>query len=238
MVLIYTLKDPITYEVKYVGKTAHKIEKRYAQHKHNWKRTTGKLNKLNSWIKSLAKKDLYPIIEIIDEVDDLKWIEAEQGYIKLFKSFGCNLKNATIGGEGACGYKMKESSKIKRKETLKNSKLWAEKHKKHSEIMKEKHKNSLHNFGYSHLSDDKRKKIGARHSITMKLKFKNNPELLNNLILKVKKPVASLNDDGSINIKFESASEAGRYYNINNTHITRVCKGKSKQTHGISFKYL
>lgn len=133
---------------------------------------------------------------------------------------------------------MKESSKIKRKETLKNSKLWEEKHKKHSEIMKEKHKNGLYNFGYSHLSDDKRKEIGMRHSITMKLKFKNNPELLNNLILKVKKPVASLNDDGSINIKFESASEAGRYYNINSTHITRVCKGKSKRTHGISFKYL
>ena len=238
MVLIYILKDPITLEVKYVGKTARKLSTRYAQHKHNWKRTTGKLNKLNSWIKSLAKKNLHPFIEIIDEVDDLKWVEAEQGYIKLFKSFGCNLKNATLGGEGACGYKMKESSKIKRNKTLLTSKLWKEKHKKHSEIMKEKHKEGLTNFGYSHLSKEIKKEIGKNHSNTMKIKFKNNPELINNLIKKIKKPIVSLNNDGSINMYFESSAEAGRYYNINNTHITRVCKGKSKKTHGIVFKYI
>lgn len=213
-------------------------KKRYAQHIYNWKRTIGKLNKLNSWIKNLAKKDLLPIIEIIDEVDDLKWVEAEQGYIRLFKSFGCNLKNATVGGEGTCGYKMKESSKLKRKETLKTSKLWHEKNKNHSIIMKEKHKQNLLNFGYAHLSDEKRKEIGKKHSDTMKIKFKNNPELLNNLIKKIKKPVASLNDDGTINMIFESSAEAGRHYNINNTHITRVCKGKSKQTHGVIFKYI
>jgi len=237
MVSIYVLKDPFTLDIKYVGKTVHHINKRYAQHKHNFKRKTGRLNKLNSWIKNLYKKGVVPIIEVIDEVDNSIWIQAEQGYIRLFKAIGCNLKNATMGGEGAEGYKANECSKIKRKETLKTSILWSEKHKIHSVFMKEQHKLGVTKFGYSHLSDEKRKQIGKNHSEKMKIRFQNNPELVNNLINSIKKPVVSLNDDGSINKSFESATEAGRYYNIFNTHITKVCKGKSKKTHGMCFRY-
>lgn len=237
MVFIYVLKDPTDLKVKYVGKTALSINKRYSQHIHNWKRKSGRLNKLNSWIKSLANLNLLPIIEIIDEVSDDNWIEAERGYIRLFKAIGCNLKNCTLGGEGTCGYKMTEESINKRNITLKVSKAWAEKNKQHSVIMKQKHAEGNIKFGYAHLPLEKRIEIGKKHSKKMKEKFINDKNYLNNMLLKVKKPVCCINEDGSINKSFESAAEASRYYNINSTHIIRVCKGKSKKTHGLYFKY-
>lgn len=237
MVFIYVLKDPTTLKVKYVGKTATSIEKRYSQHKYNWKRKTGKLNKLNSWIKNLAKFNLLPIIEVIDEVEDTCWVEAEKGYIRLFKAIGCNLKNHTNGGEGTSGYKMPKSAIIKRNNTLKTSEAWIKKNIEHSKIMKEKHAEGKVKFGYSHLPLEKRIIIGEKHSKKMKENFIKDSEHLNRMISKIKKPVLSLKEDGSIDKTFESAAEAGRYYSIANTHITRVCKNKSKSTHGLYFRY-
>jgi group I intron endonuclease len=237
MVFIYVLKDPTTLEVKYVGKTATSIEKRFSQHKHNWKRKLGKINRLNSWIKNLANSNMLPIIEVIDEVDDNSWIEAERGYIRLFKAIGCNLKNHTMGGEGTSGYKMSKSSIVKRNNTLKTSDAWAKKNIEQSKIMKEKHAEGKVKFGYGHLSIEKRIEIGNRHSEKMKDKFNENPEYINRMISKIKKPVLSLKEDGSVDKFFESATEAARFYNIANTHISRVCKNKSKSTHGLFFKY-
>jgi hypothetical protein len=237
MVFIYVLKDPTTLEIKYVGKTATSIQKRYSQHKHNWKRKVGRLNRLNSWIKNLDKSNMLPIIEVIDEVDNDSWIEAEMGYIRLFKAIGCNLKNHTMGGEGTCGYKMSKSSIVKRNNTLKTSDAWAKKNIEHSNVMKEKHAEGSINFGYGHLSIEKRIEIGNRHSKKMKENFSKNPECLNRMISKIKKPVLSLKEDGSEDKFFESATAAARFYNIANTHVTRVCKNKSKSTHGLYFKY-
>ena len=70
MVSIYTLSDPRTNQVRYVGKTCVKPEKRYAQHLYQWKRCNSKISHLNSWIKNLNKNNLKPLLFIIDEVDE------------------------------------------------------------------------------------------------------------------------------------------------------------------------
>lgn len=53
-------------------------------------------------------------MNIIDERESVKEIKKlEIQYIALYKSFGANLKNDTIGGEGTSGYKHSVETKLK-----------------------------------------------------------------------------------------------------------------------------
>jgi group I intron endonuclease len=89
---IYTLSDPVTNEIKYVGKTID-IKERYRKHIENMiKRKTY----LYSWMKSLSN---FPIIEIIDEVEE-DWQFWEQYWISQLKTWGFKLTNLTKGGDG------------------------------------------------------------------------------------------------------------------------------------------
>lgn len=95
LVSIYCLKDPRTDIVRYIGKTKKTIKYRLSKHmsdKGSYKKCT--------WIKSLKKIGLKPIIEIIDEVTEQNWKEAERAYIRFFKSCGALLVNSKDGGDG------------------------------------------------------------------------------------------------------------------------------------------
>lgn len=238
MTNIYTLSDPDTGKVRYVGKTCKSLSSRYAQHIYAWKRCSGKkLSHVNNWIKNLAIDNKKPVIELVDVVEDFVWQDAEKGYILLYKSFGCNLTNLTLGGEGTMGYKATDESKKKRLESLAVSKFWKEKIERHSEIMKDLHKNKNIKFGYAHLDEEKRKEIGAKHSLKMKQKHLENPNLAKNISASRRKPVELITIDGKVLFEFESVAAAGRALNIDSTHIVRVCKGKSKHAYGYYFQY-
>jgi len=91
---IYTLSNPVTGEVRYVGKTIHGA-----------KRLLGHLrddsnNHKVAWIKSLKALGLKPLFEILEEVEESAWIEAEQFWIKSLKFLGCRLTNSVEGGIG------------------------------------------------------------------------------------------------------------------------------------------
>lgn len=90
---IYILKDPITYEVRYVGKSNN--PKRRLTYHLNKNKDIG-THKRN-WLNSLNSK---PILEIIKEVDITEWQKYEKYYIKYYLSIGCNLVNWCEGGEG------------------------------------------------------------------------------------------------------------------------------------------
>lgn len=94
MTKIYRLKDPITLEVRYVGKTVSSLEKRLGEHISYSKK--GKTHRDN-WIKSLPDR---PIIELIEECDDSIWEERERYWITYYKA---RLTNHTDGGEGMLG---------------------------------------------------------------------------------------------------------------------------------------
>ena len=89
MIYIYTLSHPITNEVRYVGKTIN-IKRRYKQHLYD-KRGTHKA----SWVKSLRKDGLKPILNILEECTD-NWQEREIHWISQYD----NLTNHSIGGGG------------------------------------------------------------------------------------------------------------------------------------------
>lgn len=93
---IYILSDPETQEIRYVGKT-NNIKSRYKAHLN--KRHNIKSHKRN-WIDSLLKKNLKPILEVIDVVPINEWIFWEQYWISQIKTWGFNLVNHTNGGDG------------------------------------------------------------------------------------------------------------------------------------------
>lgn len=100
-IYIYTLSDPETKEIRYVGKT-NNLKSRYNNHiSHNIK------THCCNWIKSLKKRNLLPIMEVIEKANDDNWVEREQFWISQFN----NLTNQTIGGEGLCGIKASDETK-------------------------------------------------------------------------------------------------------------------------------
>ena len=94
---IYTLSDPITGDVRYVGKSDKPIQ-RLNQHIKNY---TNSNNYKNRWIKSLISKGLEPKLEILDEVKQSEWEYWEKYWITQFKNWGFKLTNSTDGGD--CG---------------------------------------------------------------------------------------------------------------------------------------
>lgn len=97
MAYIYALIDPITHKIRYVGKTKN-IKNRLKEHINyvNYQKSHK-----NDWIKSLLKKDLIPLIVVLEKCKD--WQDSERFWIKLCRGIGCDLTNLTEGGEGVVG---------------------------------------------------------------------------------------------------------------------------------------
>lgn len=96
-VYIYILSHPITFEVKYVGKTVNP-KKRLNQHLY----PDNELY-ISRWTRKLMKEGLKPLFTIIEECDDTKWQEREMFYIADYRSKGVQLANLSIGGDGNHG---------------------------------------------------------------------------------------------------------------------------------------
>ena len=93
---IYILIDPLTNQIRYVGK-ANDPKKRYLSHKNKSKdKNTHKRN----WINKVMLKGVYPEIEVIDKVLKSEWKYWEKWWIMYFKSIGADLINKTFGGDG------------------------------------------------------------------------------------------------------------------------------------------
>jgi len=114
---IYTLSDPDTREIRYVGKTVKLLKYRLVGHIYTSKKVR---NYKNNWIKSIIDRDKKPIIALIDSCPWNESQKLEQYWISQFKTWGFNLVNTTEGGEGNLGLKM--SSKMKKKLLKVNSK--------------------------------------------------------------------------------------------------------------------
>lgn len=95
-VYIYTLSDPRTNEVRYVGKTNNPEQRRKA---HGVLSREVKSRKKN-WIRQLKSLDLRPVFEIIDEVPESEWHKWERYWIQQFIVWGFRLTNHTAGGDG------------------------------------------------------------------------------------------------------------------------------------------
>lgn len=113
MAYIYALVDPITQEIKYIGKTKKKVRDRLREHIGEAKSYRNKNYRVD-WIRSLLSENLVPNIFILEKCKD--WQNAEKFWIKLCKNQGCKLTNLTEGGDGV----VNGLPEIGRKISLKN----------------------------------------------------------------------------------------------------------------------
>ena len=101
---IYALCDPLTDEVRYVGKTVQGLRERLRQHKRAARR--GSLP-VNRWmLKHEGVKLAGPYIKLIELVaPGCDWSARERQWIGVF---GDRLLNLTEGGEGLSGHKFSD----------------------------------------------------------------------------------------------------------------------------------
>ena len=102
-IYIYTLSNPITKEIRYVGKTKS-IKRRLQSHIDYARNPKRKRRYVSDWILGLLNQNLKPTITIIEETDENSWVTRERYWIKHFRGLQFNLCNLTDGGESNTGY--------------------------------------------------------------------------------------------------------------------------------------
>ncbi len=99
---IYILMDPISEEVRYVGKSVNP-EVRVRKHISESKNSKTNNHRVN-WIKNLLRHGLRPKMEVIDAIEgDWEWLE--EYWVSQFKTWGFKLVNSTNGGENPPSWK-------------------------------------------------------------------------------------------------------------------------------------
>lgn len=122
--IIYALQDPITFEIRYIGKSQKGLNRpQYHLKKFLYNKRLQKYP-LYKWIKKNIKHEAVPKILIIQEFNTAEPLnEAEKFWIDYFKKQGCPLLNMTEGGEGAPGYQFTIQDK---QNISKKTKIWWE----------------------------------------------------------------------------------------------------------------
>jgi hypothetical protein len=100
--IIYGLFDPLSKQLRYVGKTTATLERRWSIHGSLAKRKTPR--HIYNWWRGLLACGVEPEIFEIDRIPPGgDWVEAEQFWIAYFRFVGCNLVNRCDGGQGTTG---------------------------------------------------------------------------------------------------------------------------------------
>lgn len=213
---IYTLTDPITNEIRYVGKSNNPTV-RLNEHVRKSKYThTHK----NNWITSLLKLGQKPIIDVVDIVSINECGFWENYWINTFKAWGFKLTNIAIGGVGGdlgIVVRNKISAKLKNRkfnnETIQKMKF-AAKHRKLSDAGRESLRN--HRKG-------KNNSMFGKHQPESSKQYRSIIQLdLNSNHIKIWKGIIV----------------ASKELNINRCTISDVCNNRKKTAGGFKWEYV
>ena len=226
---IYALIDPITNEIRYIGK-ANNPKERLKNHCNPARyRNTHKFN----WIKKLRNLQKKPILKLIEEVDINNWKEREKYWITYYREKGCNLVNYSDGGEGT-SFGNQTSFK-------KGDKAWndGKGNIKICEVCGNSFKSSKTHTKRS--CSDECGSIMKSNSIN-KGKFEKGTKAWNEGLKGIKlKPDKNVFQycarTGNFIKSWKTAKEAGEELNINITSIGHCCRGTSKSAGGFIWKY-
>lgn len=96
MPFIYTLIDPTTNEIRYVGK-ANNPERRLSSH--IYQHSDASNPHKHNWIKKLRRQGLRPIMQIVEICADSEWKQREKYWIAKYRKSNHKLLNISAGGD-------------------------------------------------------------------------------------------------------------------------------------------
>jgi group I intron endonuclease len=220
---IYSLIDPETNEIRYIGLTFNDLKQRLKSH------CSEKSNSHKSnWIQSLKQKGLKPIIESIED-NILSYDEVckrEIFYIDKYKSEGHRLTNMSSGGN-------------------KNKKMSEETRKRMSESAKKRKFKLVLSDTTKRIISEKTKKRFEQESERQKLRISNKKyedskteeQKLKDILVQDSKSVIQYDKNMNLISEFASIREAERKTNIDRSNITKCCKNKVKSAGGYIWRF-
>ena len=107
---IYTLSDPRTGVVRYVGKS-NNPKSRYTRHMGEAR--DNQVCHRHFWIASLSAAGVKPTLSVIEECPREIWQEREVYWIAFYRAAGNDLVNRSDGGDGAAGCVTSEETRRK-----------------------------------------------------------------------------------------------------------------------------
>lgn len=154
-------------------------------------------------------------VETIDTANSIEELNQKEIYwIEYYNTYGGNGYNACIGGENTTGFHHSEESKAKMSET--KSRMYI----------------GTNNpfYGKHHSAEIRKRFSECRKGRKLSDEWKRHVSENSAMKVKVKNV-----DTGEI---FNSIVEACRKYDIEPTHISRVCRGKRKSCGGYHWEYV
>lgn len=261
-VFIYTLEDPTTNQIRYVGK-ANNVEKRFKDHLNS---SRDKGTHKRNWINKLKSGGLKPIIKVIDEVPLNNWQFWEQYWYYQLLSWGYKLLNYTTCGEGLTfgnqtSFKLGHSAK---KVVALN--LDGTFNSEYNSILNASLINNISNSNISSVLSKKTKSAGKLIWLYYDEYINLLEDDINKIILNVKdtgkkggketrfeeghtpwnkglnftrpgKTVYQYDKNMNLIAEYESCAEAARVINGNQDSISNCCRGKSKSSANFIWKY-
>lgn len=91
---LYSLSDPNTNEVMYIGKAVNSLKRFSAHINYSKSRNTP----LYAWINELLSLNQKPLLHILDVVDENEWEQKEIELINEYRNKSVNLLNVAKGG--------------------------------------------------------------------------------------------------------------------------------------------
>lgn len=241
-VYIYSLSDPNTNEIRYIGKTVDPFY-RFWNHIHEARHNKRAKNEQKlEWIRGLLANGLRPILSIIEEIPTEIWEEREMYWIAKYKEEGSSLLNVTKGGRNGVVSKECRAALAKCKDRGR-PKGW---HHTDEARAKIKAKRALQVITEEH-----------RHNISIAIKGKKRSEEQKQKVRGVKKSeigrqniargrigvgikkVQQITPNGEILI-FDSSFEVAYFYNTDVGRVHKQCNNpniKSKKLKG-KFSYI
>ena len=108
MFQIYTLSDPRTEDIRYVGITIQELKRRLRQHLAAARKRTPYY--VSAWIRQLLEQELRPTITLIETTEDPN---RERYWIQHYRRLGARLTNLSDGCEGQIGMERSEETRQK-----------------------------------------------------------------------------------------------------------------------------
>jgi len=241
MTKIYTLTDPLTNQIRYVGKTIQSLSVRRNRHVQDAKR---RLNHRACWIRGLLAKGVKPIIELLEEVPNADWQESERFYISYFRFLGFRLTNILDGGD--CNVPMKYISK--KLSVAGMGRTHTPETKQKISVANSGPNNGMYGAVISARERAKRRRFHTGKKMSPEaidktraanLGRKNTREAREKMriVSPNKKPLLQYSMEGGLINRWPSLAECCAVMSYSKRNISNCCCGYSKTAYGCKWKY-